>query len=131
MKTVNEAIEAKLVWKPGTITDYARALLTEAVRLHWKGVPYFNNDDVAEADQPGDKTTVGAAVRMLINAKIIEATGVHLPDRGIRFGQRASTRVGNHGHRNQLYALTNHAIAQEWLERHGGSVEVAQLEIAL
>lgn len=102
MKTVQEAIEAKLFWKPGTTTDYGLALLSAAVRLHRKGIPYFNNDDVPEVQQPGDKTTVGAVVRMMINAKIIEATGVHLPEKGIRFGQRASTRAGCNGHRNQL-----------------------------
>lgn len=126
---VDEAIIAKMAWKDDGMRAYAKALLEAALRLHIRGVHFFNNDDVGPMHQPGDRTTVGAVVRLLLNLNIIEPTGVHLPDQGIRFGTRRSTRAECNGHRNPLYKLTNTAIALEWLKRNGHPIAQPQGEL--
>lgn len=69
---VEQAIIHKQAWKSPVLDAYVTALLRAALRLLDRGVYYFNNDDVAEADQPNDGTTVGAAFKLLALEKIIE-----------------------------------------------------------
>jgi hypothetical protein len=125
----DEAIIAKLVWKSNETRAYARELLETGVRLYIAGKPYFNNDDVRESAQPGDKTTVGAVIRTLLMQKIIERAFVHLPDQGIHYGTRKSSRPECNGHANPVYKLTNTGIAMEWLKRNGGPVAPRQMNL--
>lgn len=129
MNTVEEAIIAKLTWKTDVTQRYARAFLETGVSLFIRGTNFFNNDDVAERDQPNDGTTVGVVVKMLLMAKVIEATYPHLPDKGIIYGRRASTRDACNGHKNQLYRFTNANIALEWLRRNGRPSNPIQTEL--
>lgn len=126
---VDEAIIAKMAWQEARTQSYAKALLETALRLHIRGVHFFNNDDVPESHQPGDGTTVGAVVRLLLNLKLIERTGVNLPEQGIVFGTRRSTREVCNGHANPLYRLTNTGIVLEWLKRHGHVPVAPQMEL--
>lgn len=121
MNSLEEAVVNKLVWKGPLMDRYARALLLAALDLAARGKTYFNNDDVEEAAQPGDKTTVGTAIKLLINEKIITPFRGNIPDLEVWGGMRRSSRACNNGHRNQLYTLTNAGIAREWLRRHGGA----------
>jgi hypothetical protein len=127
--TVDHALLAKLAWKNETVSSYARALLTQAVRLRQGGVLFFNNDDVPEEFQPGDGNTVGAVFRMLHTLKIIQPWRGSVESKDIWGGMRRSTRECCNGHRNQLYELTNEGIARAWLERHGVDLHPAQLNL--
>lgn len=106
IETVDAAVVAKLVWKSGRMRDYAAALLRAALDLDGLA---FNNDDVPDADQPLDKTTVGAVFRMLAGANVIKCAE----------RTRKSSRAGCRGHRNLLWYLTNKAIARAWLKANG------------
>ena len=70
---VDEAIIAKMAWKDDGMRAYAKALLEAALRLHIRGVHFFNNDDVGPMHQPGDRTTVGAVVFSLRAARTLRA----------------------------------------------------------
>lgn len=118
---VTEAIVHKLAWKSPVLDRYANGLLLAALELRRRGRQYFNNDDVPEMYQPHDKTTVGVVFKLLMNERVITRFHVTIADKNIFGGMRASTRLGNNGHRNQLYELTNESIAREWLERHGAT----------
>jgi hypothetical protein len=131
VETVDEAIVAKLTWRHPVMVAYTRALIARALALLEAGVVFFNNDDVAEEDQPGDGTTVGSVIRQLLDAHILEPWRGSLPDAGIWGGMRKSSRRECHGHRNQLYTLTNRGLAEAWLRRHGAPVAVHQEELAL
>ncbi|HMP73860.1 MAG TPA: hypothetical protein PKE55_11420 [Kiritimatiellia bacterium] len=126
---LDHAIINKQVWKSDIIDDYVTALLTSALDLLRRGVVYFNNDDVDEAFQPGDKTTVGAAIKALAIANIIEPWRGSDPAREIFGGMRRSSRPCCNGHRNQLYTLKHVASAQTWLKRHGRNHQPLQLEL--
>lgn len=119
MTSVEEAIIAKMTWKTDESKRYARALLETGVSLFLRGTGHFNNDDVKPEFQPLDKTTVGAVVKLLVMAGVIEFAPVHLPEKGVRHGYRKSTRPECNGHRNPVYRLTNTGIALEWLKRNG------------
>jgi hypothetical protein len=126
---VEHAIIHKQTWKSDILDRYTTGLLLAALRLLDDGVPHFNNDDVPEPYQPGDKTTVGAAFKLLALANIIEPWRGNIAEQGIYGGMRRSSRRGNNGHRNPLYNLTNTGIAREWLERHGVELEPVQLSL--
>jgi hypothetical protein len=126
---VEQAIIHKQAWKSPVLDAYVSALLRAALRLLDRGVYYFNNDDVVEADQPNDGTTVGAAFKLLAMEKIIEPWRGNDQERDIYGGYRRSSRKCNNGHRNQLYTLTNRGIAEEWMRRHGQDVERRQLDL--
>lgn len=128
---LTEAIIAKLTWRSGVAHAYASALLRAALALADAGVVYFNNDDVDELDQPLDKTTVGSVFRMLMAANIIEPWRGTVATQMIWGGMRRSTRRANNGHRNQLYTLTSHGIATEWLRRCGAAPAPKQLTLLL
>jgi hypothetical protein len=129
VETIEEVIIEKLTWKP-EIEDFALAVLVTARALRMTGVSYFNNDDVPDGDQPLDRTTVGAAFKMLALANIIAPWRGTIESKEIWGGMRRSSRRCCHGHRNQLYELTNTGIAEEWLRRHGGAPQPAQTEMS-
>lgn len=126
---VEQAIIHKQAWKSPVIDAYVSALLRAALSLLDRGVVHFNNDDVAEVDQPNDGTTVGAAFKLLALEKIVEPWRGNIAEREIFGGMRRSSRKCNNGHRNQLYTLTNRGIAHEWLRRHGQDVGEQQLDL--
>lgn len=126
---VEQAIIHKQAWKSPVLDAYVTALLRAALRLLDRGTVYFNNDDVAEADQPNDGTTVGAAFKLLMLETVVEPWRGTVSEREIYGGMRRSGRKCNNGHRNQLYTLTNRGIAHEWLRRHGQGVGETQLDL--
>lgn len=126
---IERAIIHKQAWKGPIIDAYAAALLRAALRRLDEGCSYFNNDDVPEIDQPGDKTTVGVVFKLLMLESVIEPWRGNVPDLGIWGGMRRSGRKCNNGHRNQLYCLTNRGIAEAWLRRHGAPVRPRQLDL--
>ena len=128
---IDGVVVLKAAWRAPTLNAYATALVESARGLYLdQGVSYFNNDDVADEHQPGDKTTVGAAFRMLIAAGVIEAWRGNDEAKGIWGGIRKSTRPECHGHRNQLYRLVSIGLADEWLARHGVKPAKPQREFA-
>lgn len=126
---LDQAIIHKLAWKSPVIDAYVSALLRAAISLRDRGVSFFNNDDVAECDQPNDGTTVGAAFKLLALENIIEPWRLNVPEADIWGGMRRSSRKCNNGHRNQLYALTNRGVAEAWLRRHGVEPPPRQLDL--
>lgn len=126
---VTDAMIHKMAWKAPVLDKYATGLLTAALRLRANGVQFFNNDDVPDFFQPGDRTTVGIVFKLLMHERVITRFHVTIPDAKIFGGMRASTRKENNGHRNQLYELTNEGMAREWLERHGVTVEPVQQQL--
>lgn len=130
MKTIEEAIISKNVWRSEIIDKYCTHLLLAALDLLANGTSYFNNDDVPDAHQPHDKTTVGAAIKQLLMVKIIQPWHCNVEDKDIWGGMRRSTRECCNGHRNQLYALTNEGMAREWLSRHQVKTVPIQTELA-
>jgi hypothetical protein len=128
--TVDTAILAKLTWKQRVMEQYAEALLLTAVQHLDKDVVFFNNDDVPDVDQPGDKTTVGAVIRQFLTVHLIEPWYGSLAEFEIHGGMRRSSRPECHGHRNQLYTLTSRALAEEWLRRRGRMLVARQEEFA-
>lgn len=128
---VTEAIIHKLAWKTPVIDRYATGLLKAALRLQDNGIVYFNNDDVAEAYQPGDGTTVGTVFKLMMMEHVIQPFYSNIPSLAIYGGMRRSTRSCNNGHRNQLYQLNSTSIAVEWLERHCVEVEDHQLTLSI
>jgi hypothetical protein len=127
--TVEHAIIHKQAWKSPILDRYVTGFLRAALRLQADGIEYFNNDDVPDCYQAGDGTTVGAAVKLLLMEHIIAPWYGTVEAAGIIHGRRRSTRPENHGHKNQLYTLTNLGIAREWLARHGSDVAVEQGEL--
>lgn len=127
--TVLDAVVHKQCWKNDVITRYVSALLQQARRLHGEGIVFFNNDDVPDVHQPGDKTTVGAAFKLMIHEDIIEPFRGSVAAQEIWGGYRKSSRKCNNGHKNQLYQLTSTAIADAWLTRHGYATEARQLAL--
>ena len=128
-QTIEEVVIEKGTWKREPLETFARAVVCRALNLRLIGVTYFNNDDVADADQPGDKTTVGAAFKLLAIANVIAPYRGTIESLEIWGGIRRSSRPCCHGHRNQLYELTNTGMAEEWLRRHGGAPQPAQQEM--
>jgi hypothetical protein len=117
--TIDEAVIRKTSWKSETMRSYACALVRVAIERAYTVAPYVNNDDVPDCSQPGDKTTVGAAFRMLIAAGVLRPFRTTIEASQIYGGMRPSKRPENNGHRNQLYVLTSVPIAREWLQRQG------------
>jgi hypothetical protein len=126
---VEAAIIHKQAWKSDVLDRYVTSLLRAALRLTDEGITHFNNDDVHELDQPNDKTTVGAAFKLMAMENIIEPWRGNIPEREIWGGMRRSSRKCNNGHRNQLYTLTNRGIAETWLRRHGVAIRPNQLDL--
>ena len=127
----DEAVILKAAWRAPALNEYATALVRAGRDLYLdRNVVYFNNDDVGEEHQPGDKTTVGSAFRMLLAAGVIEPWHGTDEARSIWGGMRRSTRAECHGHRNQLYCLVSLPIADEWLLRHGVEPPKQQKEFA-
>ncbi len=131
MSAVEAAIIHKQAWKSEVLDRYVSALLREALHLAGDGITHFNNDDVRDIDQPNDKTTVGAAIKLLAMENIIEPWRGNAPEREIWGGMRRSSRKCNNGHRNQLYTLTNRGIAEAWLRKHGVAIRPNQLDLFL
>jgi hypothetical protein len=119
MVTIDEAVIRKSSWKNECIKNYCIALVRAGMERAFSACPYFNNDEVPEPQQPNDKTTVGAAFRMLMTAGVILPFRGTIESKEIFGGMRASTRAGNNRHRNQLYVLTSAPVAAEWLLRQG------------
>jgi hypothetical protein len=116
--SVEQAAIRKFAWKPD-LAQYVTALLSALLTR-----PYGNNDDVAEALQPLDKTTVGAGIRVAIDAGCIVPLRASIESAGIFGGMRKSTRPGCNGHRNQLYQVVA-PVAREWLTRHGVAISLS------
>jgi hypothetical protein len=112
----DKAIIIKAAWKKESLAMY----LTSFLKAGLRATGPFNNDDVPDAEQPLDKTTVGAGVRMLLACNIISHAGTTRP----------STRKECNGHRNNLY-IVQPGLAREWLRRHGVETETRQLDLAL
>lgn len=125
------AIIHKQTWKSAIFDRYATALLEAARDLHGIGREYFNNDDVAEEFQPGDKTTVGTVFKLLTMEHLITPWRGTIADQDIYGGMRRSTRPGCNGHRNQLYTLGQMELVLAWLQRHGVDIRRPQFELNL
>ena len=119
MTTATDPALLKLEWKSSDMLAYGVALVRAGYDLLRNAQVYFNNDDVPEADQPRDRTTVGATFMALSAAGVICPWRGNDPAAEIYGGIRRSTRPECHSHRNQLWTLTSVAIAEEWLRRHG------------
>ena len=129
MPQVDRAVLHKLAWKSETTRRYASALVRAGMACHRRGVMHFNNDDVAEHEQPLDRTTVGACVRLLSAENVIAHWRGTIDAEEIHGGMRRSTRPGNHEHRNQLYQLTSYGLANRWLVANGTEPEPVQGEL--
>lgn len=128
--SITDVVIHKQTWKSAEHNGYARALLTEARRLRlFEGVVYFNNDDVDDTHQPGDKTTVGSVFKLLLHEEIIEPYYETNPEKNIFGGRRRSSRACNNGHKNPLYSIASMTKLETWLQRHGGVPAGPQMEL--
>lgn len=118
-------------WIPGQIRDAAAALITAAFCELAAGRDYFGPDNIPESVTFDGRGSVGSATRMLIDAHIITATRVNLPDSGIHYGRRKSKRAAANGRRVDLYTLCSRGIAEAWMRRNGLVVAEAQGELKL
>jgi hypothetical protein len=105
----------KMAWSPDLVR-YVTALLTSLLAR-----PYGNNDDVPDAVQPLDRTTVGAGIRVALDAGCIVPWRGTIEALQIYGGMRRSSRPDCHGHRNPLYQVVA-PVANEWLTRHGVAI---------
>ena len=109
----------KLAWSPDLVR-YVTALLSALLTR-----PYGNNDDVPDTVQPLDRTTVGAGIRVALDAGCIVPWRGTIEALQIYGGMRRSSRPDCHGHRNPLYQIVA-PVAREWLQRHGVAMPAAQ-----
>lgn len=126
------AVEQKCAWKSALMQRYAVALVKAAIQIRRdRGIEYFNSDDVPPTSLPNDKTTIGAATRLLLAAGVIGPFRDTLAAFEIFGGIRRSSRPCCNGHRNQLYRLVSLPLAEEFLRRNGVETEANQLELSL
>jgi hypothetical protein len=117
----------KLAWSP-ELVRYVSALLQVMLAR-----PYGNNDDVPDSVQPLDRTTVGAGIRVALDAGCIVPFRLTIESLNIFGGMRRSSRPECHGHRNPLYQVVA-PVAREWLKRHGVVIAMhseQQMEMSL
>lgn len=116
--------------KPDLLSRYAVALVERAVEIKKvHGIVYFNSDDAPEWALPNDRTTIGAATRMLMASGVIAPFRETIVELHIFGGMRKSTRECCNGHRNPLYQLTTRA--EEFLLQHGAGIAKGQMELGL
>lgn len=127
-----EAIAQQTIWKNFEMQQFAVTLIEKALA---KG-GHFTTDIVPDSlrsatnGHPGTGIA-GSAVELLKNAKVIQPVGM-LDSGGQWYALRTkSTRPDRKSAWLNVYQLTSHAIAQEFLRRHGLPPAPKQVEFAL
>jgi hypothetical protein len=122
-----QAIAQEIVWKNPELQRFAVTLVEKALA---KG-GHFTTDIVPD-DVRGDGSGIaGSVVELLKNAHVIQPVGL-LDRAGQWYALRTkSTRPDRKSAWLNVYQLTGHALAQEFLRRHGLPPPPKQVEFAL
>jgi hypothetical protein len=112
-----QAVDQQSVWKNDEMQMFARALVRAAVKLMSEGVSKFTTDIVGDADRGTGTGIAGSVVTQLKNANVIEAVG-HFREQKFYAERERSTREGRKDAWNNVYRLTSHAAALEYLSRN-------------
>jgi hypothetical protein len=122
-----QAIAQQTIWKSVEMQRFATALVEKALA---KG-GHFTTDIVPDDVRGEGSGIAGSVVELLKNAKVIQPVGM-LDSGGQWYARRTkSTRPDRKSAWLNVYQLTSHALAQEFLRRHGFPPEPKQDEFTL
>lgn len=122
-----EAIAQQTIWKSIEMQRFAVTLVEKALA---KG-GHFTTDLVPEYARGDGHGIAGSVVELLKNAKVITPVGM-LDSGGQWYALRTkSTRPDRKSAWLNVYQLTSHNLAQEFLRRHGLPREPKQIDFAL
>ena len=116
-------------WKSPELHGYCCALVRAGLDLLNREVPFFGTDDVPEPDQPESPGVSGCAVRILVNAGVLDRYNGHHPEMGVFHGRRLNRRKASHSREIHLYSVVSRPLAEAFLERHNITPPTQQMEL--
>jgi Tfp pilus assembly protein PilW len=120
-----QAIAQEIVWKHPELQRFAVELMQRAL----KQGGHFTTDIVPDEVRGDGHGIAGSVIELLKNAGLIQPVG-HTDPRGQWYALRTkSTRPDRKSAWLCVYQLTNPALAQSFLARHGKTFSPVQMEL--
>lgn len=117
-----------IAWKSAEQQAYCCALVRAGLDQLIREIPYFASDDVPEKDQPQSPGVPGGAIKILVNAGIIENYHGSHPEEGIHYGRKSSRRENAHRRGIDVYRIVSVPMARKFLNLY--QVEAPELQLS-